>query len=157
MHRIPLLPFLDLIATYAPLLQSIARLGCFFAGCCFGCVTQVPWATLYTDSASLAPTGMMLHPAQLYSAFGLLLVFIIMYFVARKKCTIPGQQGALYLMLASGERFLTDFWRGDRETVNALTQYGIALSFHQLLALGIIMIAGILFFSVTYCGRRRII
>jgi phosphatidylglycerol---prolipoprotein diacylglyceryl transferase len=144
-YKIPLLPFLDLVATYAPLLQAIARLGCFFAGCCFGCETLMPWATMYTDPESLAPTDVLLHPAQLYSSLGLLLIFVFMYFCARTKYTIPGQQLMLYLMLASTERFITDFWRGDREAVPALEAYGITLSFHQLLALGILATAGILF------------
>jgi phosphatidylglycerol---prolipoprotein diacylglyceryl transferase len=152
-YKVPLLPFLDLIATYAPLLQSIARFGCFFAGCCFGCAAHVPWATIYTDAASLAPTGLFLHPAQLYSAFGLFIVFIIMYFVARRVCTIPGQQTMLYLVLASTERFITDFWRGDREIVTSFSSVGFSLSFHQLLALGIITTAGILLLVISY--RKR--
>jgi len=155
LHRVPLFPFLDLIATYVPLLQSIARLGCFFAGCCFGCATQVAWATIYTDTASLAPAYRMLHPAQLYSALGLFVVFLIMYFIARKTCKIPGQQVTLYLMLTSLERFITDFWRGDREMVPSVERMGIALSFHQLLALGIIISGGILFLTVTYSKRWR--
>ncbi len=150
MHTIPWLPFLDLVATYAGLLQSIARLGCFFAGCCFGCSTNVLWATIYTDPESLAPTDIMLHPAQLYSSFGLFLVFMFMYYVARKRYTLPGQQTMLFLMLASTERFITDFWRGDREIID-----GIPLSFHQLLALGIIITAGILFLLISYKRTRH--
>jgi phosphatidylglycerol---prolipoprotein diacylglyceryl transferase len=152
-YKVPLLPFLDLIATYAPLLQSIARFGCFFAGCCFGCATRVPWATIYTDAASLAPTNLFLHPAQLYSAFGLFVAFLTMYFVARKVCTIPGQQAMLYLILTSTERFITDFWRGDRELVLSLNKIGITLSFHQFLALGIITTAGILLIIISYRNR----
>lgn len=154
-HKIPLLPFLDLVATYAPLLQAIARLGCFFAGCCFGCQTLVPWATQYLDPESLAPTEVLLHPTQLYSSLGLLLVFFFMYFFARKKFIIPGQQLMLYLMLASTERFITDFWRGDREIMPVLESYGIPFSFHQCLALGIIITAGILFLVITYSNKRH--
>ena len=33
-YKIPILPFLDNIALNTPLLQSISRLGCFYAGCC---------------------------------------------------------------------------------------------------------------------------
>jgi phosphatidylglycerol:prolipoprotein diacylglycerol transferase len=113
----------------------------------------VPWATIYTDAASLAPTGLFLHPAQLYSAFGLFVAFLIMYFIARKTCTIPGQQALLYLMLASTERFITDFWRGDREMVVSFNNIGITLSFHQLLALGIITTAGILLIIISYRNK----
>lgn len=137
MHKIPMLPFLDLVATYAPLLQSIARLGCFFAGCCFGCITTVPWHVTYTHPASLAPLDLSLHPSQLYSAGLLFLLFLFMYFIARIRYTRPGQQATLYLIGAATERFITDFWRGDREMVYE----NIPFSLHQLIALSIIVCA----------------
>ena len=154
-HKIAMLPFLDLIATYAPLLQSIARLGCFFAGCCFGCHGVVTWAVMYTDPASLAPTDIWLHPSQLYSSGLLFIVFLIMYFIARHTFKVPGQQTMLYLMLASTERFITDFWRGDREMIALCSPCGISLSFHQLLALGIIVTAGILFILFTFNYNKK--
>lgn len=154
LHKIPMLPFLDLVATYCPLLQAIARLGCFFAGCCFGAYARVPWAVVYTNACSLAPTGISLHPAQLYSALGLFLSFCILYFYGRSFLKIPGQQAMLYLMLTASERFITDFWRGDREMLSTLSSNGIFLSFHQLLALGIITGAGILFLILT-CSKKR--
>lgn len=148
--KIPMLPLLDLLATYIPLLQSIARLGCFFAGCCFGCEAFVPWSVIYTNSASLAPLNTYLHPAQLYSSAFLFLLFIFMYCGARRWCKIPGQQSMLYLMFASTERFITDFWRGDREMVFE----NISLSFHQFLALGLIACGMIGYALFTYRGTR---
>lgn len=149
-HKIPALPFLDLVATYAPLLESIGRIGCFFAGCCFGCATMVPWAVYYTDPLSLAPTEVFLHPSQLYSSLGSFLIFLFMYLYARSRFVIAGQQTALFLMLAALERFIVDFWRGDRELL--FQKSFIALSFHQFLAIGIIVIAGVAYF---WLARRR--
>ncbi len=154
-HKIPMLPFLDLAATYAPLLQSIARFGCFFAGCCFGCHTTLPWGVQYTHAQSLAPTHILLHPSQLYSAGLLFGAFIIMYLWARTRFIIPGQQAMIMLILASSERFITDFWRGDREMISLCTPCGRALSFHQLLALGIILTAAILFIVFTYDHDKK--
>src|ERR1700730_16604302 len=41
--HIPIIPILDLLAIYSPLLQSISRIGCFLAGCCYGLPTEQPW------------------------------------------------------------------------------------------------------------------
>src|SRR5271170_4086945 len=34
--NVPILPLLDLAGLYTPVIQVIARLGCFLAGCCYG-------------------------------------------------------------------------------------------------------------------------
>jgi len=112
--NIPMLPFLDLLALYAPLLQSISRIGCYVAGCCYGMPTTLPWAVMYTSAHSLAPICVRMHPTQLYSSMTLLCIFFFMRFIAIKLCNRPGQLITLYLILASVERFSIDFWRADR-------------------------------------------
>ncbi len=151
--KIPVLPFLDLIATYAGFLQGFSRLGCFFAGCCFGLQTTVPWSVTYTDVESIAPLNIPLHPSQLYSAIMLFFVFIFMYFVGRRVFTIPGQQTAAYLMLAGLERFLTDFWRGDTQIAGK--GFILNFSFHQSIALILIGLAGIFFVLITMLENRN--
>jgi len=75
-HNIPILPFFDLISLYGPLLQSISRLGCFVAGCCYGLPTDLPWAITYTNPQATAPCYLPLHPTQLYSALVLFSIFL---------------------------------------------------------------------------------
>ena len=154
-QKIPILAFLDLVATYAPLLESIGRIGCFFAGCCFGCSTLVPWAVLYTHPLSLAPTHTFLHPTQLYSSLGSLFIFLYMYYFARFKYKIPGQQTLVFLILAALERFIVDFWRGDREII--LQTDVLALSFHQILAIGIIVSATLIYFWLHYHRKQQVL
>jgi phosphatidylglycerol:prolipoprotein diacylglycerol transferase len=151
-QRIPVLPCIDLIATYAGLLQGISRLGCFFAGCCFGCASNVGWAVSYTDPTSIAPLHVSLHPVQLYSAMLLLLIFIGMYTIGRHMLKIPGQQIMVYVTLSSLERFVTDFWRGDRTFFTALT---IPLSINQCIALLLVIISSIVFLRITYYTPPR--
>jgi len=81
---IPILPFSDLVSVYIPLLQTIARIGCFFTGCCCGITTTVPWAVIYTDPNTIAPLYSYLHPTQLYSAAVFFFIFILMYFILQK-------------------------------------------------------------------------
>jgi phosphatidylglycerol:prolipoprotein diacylglycerol transferase len=147
-NHIPIMPLIDLVCVYAPLLQSISRVGCFFAGCCYGLPSAAPWA--------IAPTychtaGNLLHPTQLYSAGLLLLIFLFFYFFGKKLFKKTGQITGAYLFLMSSERFLVDFWRGDRE----FSFISDLLSVSQLIAL-IIGLIGILGFSYfTFESKRN--
>ncbi len=114
--HVPIIPFLDLVALYAPLLQSISRVGCFLAGCCYGVPTRMPWGITYTASDSIAPLDVCLHPTQLYSSIGLLLIFALLYFLLQYRFQKDGQLVCLYILLVSLERFIVEFWRGDRAT-----------------------------------------
>lgn len=132
-QKITIIPVLDLAGIYGPLLQSIARLGCFFAGCCHGCQTTVPWAIIYTHPDSRAILHVPLHPSQLYSSAALFLIFLFMRFFARSRFTKPGQLIGLCLLLTSLERFANDFFRAEyyqekRVIYNLISQ-------NQLLAL----------------------
>lgn len=151
-NKIPILPFLDLVALYGPLLQSISRIGCFVAGCCYGKVCSLPWAITYTASNSMAPTHMPLHPTQLYSSAILFFIFLFMRFVASKWCTIPGQLIALYLFLASAERFTVDFWRANRELFGS--RHLAFFSVHQWLALGIGIVTMLTFAGLTIRSKQ---
>jgi phosphatidylglycerol:prolipoprotein diacylglycerol transferase len=123
----------DLLSIYAPGLIGISRLGCFLAGCCYGCSTHVPWAIMYTHSQCLAPLYTYIHPTQLYSFTLLVLASVILHYLYHylKK----GQTFCISLAMISCERFLVDFVRGDRIDI------GYTLSFHQLLALSVCILS----------------
>jgi phosphatidylglycerol:prolipoprotein diacylglycerol transferase len=115
-NRIPILPSFDMIALYAPLLQSISKVGCFLAGCCYGAPVSpsFPLAVTFTNSLSHAPRNIPLHPTQLYSSIASLLIFLLLLAISRKVRNAPGATTLIYLLLASLSRFIVDFWRGDR-------------------------------------------
>ena len=138
-HHIPTIAFFDRVAIYAPLLQSISRIGCFFAGCCFG--------------TPIAFSPFLNHPTQLYSASMLLLIFLGMYFIIQAKYAYPGQLLCIYLILISIERFMLDFWRGDREYLSTLTLFSI----QQLLALllAFFSFAGIIYIILLHKRHRH--
>jgi phosphatidylglycerol:prolipoprotein diacylglycerol transferase len=147
---IPILRFFDLIALHAPFLQSIARVGCFFAGCCYGRVTEYSWGVVYTDELSSAPLNQCIHPAQLYSAFSLLVIFIVLYFFLQKIFTRPGEILCSYLVLIGAERFVTDFWRAD-QAFFPFDPYHL-FSTNQIIALMIVAGALIGFFFIRRDG-----
>ena len=152
--HIPIWEFADLVAIHAPLLQSIARLGCFFAGCCYGMPTHAPWgvcyetvrSSIYVDTSLFE--GVYLHPTQLYSALALFIIFIFMYCIAPYFINKRGQLLSIYLMLTSTERFIVDFWRADRIFIKT---YGLLhlISVHQLIAFIIFVVAGTAFIALN--------
>jgi len=113
--KVPVFPLLDLAALFAPLLHAIARLGCFMAGCCYGQITNVPWAVIYTDTQTEAPLHVPLHPTQLYTSALLFITFLFFYFVLQKKVRCSGQLLMIYLMVEGFLRFSMDFVRADIE------------------------------------------
>src|SRR5216117_2434297 len=67
---LPLWTTCDAFAPGIALGHVVGRFGCFFAGCCYGKPTTVPWAITFTDPFAAANTGtplnVPLHPTQLY-------------------------------------------------------------------------------------------
>jgi phosphatidylglycerol:prolipoprotein diacylglycerol transferase len=139
------LELLDIGAVYIPMLQSISRIGCFMAGCCYGCQASICWAVPHEQ--------ILVHPTQLYSSIILFIVFIMML-LARPLLKNPGQLVLLYLILESGERFIVDFWRGDREFIASSGFLGI-LSVHQFIALVIGMVALFSMIMITVRAQHK--
>lgn len=154
--KLPVLSFFDLLAIYAPLFQSIARIGCFLAGCCYGAPVSSSFfcAVKYTHPDSLAPLHVYLHPTQFYSVFASFVIFLLMYFVVQRWCKKPGQLVCVYLMLENSARFTVDFWRGNRElehSIAGLTTMGGIISAYQQISIGlfILALAGCIYFSMS--------
>lgn len=148
--KIPGLLFFDIFAFYAPLLQAATRIGCFLAGCCYGCSTTVSWGICYRDLNCLAPFNGVIHPVQFYSALLQLSIFLVLIFFRKKFYAKPGQLISLYLVLAGLERFVVDFWRGDREFFSQ--DFLGFLSVHQFLAL--LVAGGALIAFLIFCQRQ---
>jgi phosphatidylglycerol:prolipoprotein diacylglycerol transferase len=106
------LPFWQVADILAPSLaigHAMGRIGCFFAGCCYGRTCDVPWAVTFTDPQSLAPQGIPLHPTQLYSSLSLFGFLIVL----RKKKSFQGELFGTYILCYAIGRFLLEFLRGD--------------------------------------------
>lgn len=84
--------------------HAVGRLGCFLAGCCFGKVSELPWA--------IQMHGSFRHPVQLYESLGLFLLSFILY-----KNIISNARSIkiinIYFIFYSLLRFLVEFFRGD--------------------------------------------
>jgi phosphatidylglycerol:prolipoprotein diacylglycerol transferase len=102
----------DIFAPALAIGVFFGRLGCFFAGCCFGKACKFPWAVTFSNPQSLAVLDTPLHPTQLYSVAGALFTFIIIYSL-RKRKSFDGQLAMTWVFMYSGLRSIIEFYRGD--------------------------------------------
>ncbi|MBW2149236.1 MAG: prolipoprotein diacylglyceryl transferase [Deltaproteobacteria bacterium] len=145
-HQMPILKTLDICAPALALGHAVGRIGCFFAGCCYGKATSLPWAVTFTNPQSLAPLNEPLHPVQLYSSLNAFLIFLVLM-VIRKRQSFEGQVALSYVFIYALTRFVLEFYRGDPRGF----VLGGALSTSQFLGLLAAPIAAILWWR----GRRN--
>src|SRR3954451_10230246 len=125
-HRMPMWSVTDVFAPGIALGHVIGRMGCFFAGCCFGRPTTVPWAITFHSEAAAQNAGTLLnvplHPTQLYEAGAELLILVVLLATERKGKLFPGRTFWGYMFLYAVSRFVIEFYRGDpRGSVGMLT------------------------------------
>jgi len=114
LYRLPLWSTLDMGAAGIALGHGFGRLGCFSAGCCYGRLTDLPWAVTFTDPRCLAGDILNhpVHPTQLYSFLFLVgLTGLLVWLQPRQK--FAGQGAAFYLILYGLFRFGVEFFRSD--------------------------------------------
>ena len=151
-HALPAWATADCLAPGVVIGQSIGRLGCFSAGCCFGRPTSVAWGVTFRDAYANryvgTPLDIALHPTQIYEALFTLLIFFVLLRVAARK-RFHGQVVIVYVALYAIGRFLVEFYRGDASRGTVL---GGVLSTSQFIALLLLLGAA----AVTpYLAKRQ--
>ncbi|KKQ27585.1 MAG: Prolipoprotein diacylglyceryl transferase [Candidatus Magasanikbacteria bacterium GW2011_GWC2_37_14] len=108
---------LDILIIPIPLLAMFIRIGNFFNSEIVGRATNLPWG-VYFPNYELNPV--LRHPAQLYEALALLIIFIILYFSYKKYVsrgvTLRDKEKLpnlfifhLFLILYFSSRFIIEF------------------------------------------------
>ncbi len=105
--------YLDIYAVVLPLGHAFGRVGCFFAGCCYG--VQVPGGYTYTETLGTTPLGVPLLPIQLIESACLLIVFVVQTLVFFLKPCAKKLSTEIYLIAYPILRFILEFFRGDKE------------------------------------------
>ena len=111
--RLPMLVLLDCFAPAVAIGQAVGRIGCFAAGCCYGKASDLWCSVTFTDPHTLAPPGVSLHPAQLYSSAELTAVFLFLVWFRRKRQVFSGQIFFLYGLIHGIGRLIVEQFRGD--------------------------------------------
>jgi len=111
-HRLPIWKLADLFTPPIALGLFFARIGCFFAGCCYGKETSLPWGVIFRDPKSLARLNIPLHPTQLYDAANGLALFFFLNWMSKRKA-FDGQIFWFFIFLYSVARFFIEMVRDD--------------------------------------------
>lgn len=130
------LKYFDLVMPSVSVAQGIGRIGCFFAGCCYGRQTDSWLHIVYTHS-DYAPNGIPLIPTQLLSSAGNFAIASFLFWYAAKSRK-DGTVGAMYMILYSTGRFIIEMFRDDLRGA-----WG-GLSTSQLISIGILLLGIIL-------------
>ncbi len=138
--KVDFMEYFDMVMPEVSMAQGFGRLGCFFAGCCYGRQTDA-WYGITFKNSSFAPNGVSLIPTQLISSAGdFIFAALLMLYASRNPK--KGRVAAAYLMLYGIGRFLIEFLRDDyRGSVGIL-------STSQFISIGII-VAGILMYVLV--------
>ena len=100
----------DIFAVSVPLFHFFGRIGCFFAGCCYGVESDFGIAT-YINTSPLH-YGISRFPVQLLEAFLNLLIFILLILLYKRK-KLRGELILVYMSSYAPVRFVLEFFRGD--------------------------------------------
>jgi phosphatidylglycerol---prolipoprotein diacylglyceryl transferase len=129
----------DLVIPSIPMAQGFGRIGCFLAGCCYGRTTTLPIGVMF-KAESVAPSGILLHPTQLYSSiFNFCLAFFLLWYDRKERK--DGRVFSMYVIIYSVGRFVVEFLRNDPRGAVGILSTSQFISVFMLLA-------GILFFNL---------
>jgi phosphatidylglycerol---prolipoprotein diacylglyceryl transferase len=139
---------LDRAAMAVPLGLAVGRLGCFFAGCCFGAPTPSALGVVFPPgsdaSVAQAKAGLLasrslwslpVHPTQLYEAAGALVLAAIIAFVVRPRQRREGESFLVFCIGYAALRFGLEFLRADERGGAA------GLSTSQILSIVLVVLA----------------
>src|SRR5262245_27154978 len=114
---LPLWTTCDVFAPGIALGHVVGRLGCFFAGCCYGKETHVWWAVTFTDPYAAAnvgtPLNVPLHPTQLYEAGAEAIILLLLLATESRGKKFAGRTFWLYMLLYAVSRYVIEMFRGD--------------------------------------------
>ncbi|GMV41250.1 MAG: hypothetical protein AMXMBFR64_29660 [Myxococcales bacterium] len=133
----------DTLVPSVALAHVFGRIGCYLAGCCYGCRTDLPWGVTFPPGSEAWLLGGPIHPTQLYEAAVELLLFGLLLRVRANK-RFHGEVLAAWVALYATARFLIELLRGDAQRGH----WG-PLSTSQWVALAALVGAGV----VWWAGR----
>jgi phosphatidylglycerol:prolipoprotein diacylglycerol transferase len=110
-HKFPFFSLTDYFVPGLVLGHAFGRIGCYFAGCCYGIACETPISITF-PAGSLAPAGVALLPTQLMESAFLFLLCAALVLILRKKKPF-GTVTAWYMVLYGAWRFGIEFFRND--------------------------------------------
>ena len=103
---------LDSVAVVVPGFHVWGRLGCFFAGCCYGIAYKCPISVIYINKVGGDILTVSRLPIQLIESAANICIFVTLLVMFVKK-SHRGNLLKLYLIIYPSIRFILEFFRGD--------------------------------------------
>jgi len=142
--KLPFLKYFDLVMPSIAIAQGFGRVGCMFAGCCYGRETD-SWFHVIYQTSDFAPNGVALIPTQLIMALLNFAHFFILAYLAKKVVKHDGQVAGFYLVFYSIGRFFLEYLRNDpRGEVKMLSTSQFISLFILAAGVGTILLCGYL-------------
>ena len=137
----------DLAGMSFPLGYIFGRIGCFLNGCCYGGACDLPWAMRFrADDGTLTPPS---HPAQLYSAFAGLVIYLLLLPLEKHR-QFRGQLMYAFLFLYGIYRFLIEIVRAGASSDSSSLHLPITDA--QVASLILSLVAAVLY-AIAYARR----
>ncbi len=144
-YKMPFFATWDIFGAASPISHALSRIGCFMAGCCHGSFYDGPWSVIFTHPRSVAPLNSPMHPTQLYEAFFLFGLGIVVNILYRFK-RFHGQVMLVYLVAYAIGRAVIETFRGDASRGYFLPDlFGELLSYSQGISLCLAVFAIVVF------------
>lgn len=148
-HKLDFLALADSLIVPFVIAHAFGRIGCFFAGCCYGLVCDSPISVYYPEGSILAPSGVPVLPTQLMEALFLFCLFFYLFRQLKKeKC--EGIVLSKYAIFYAIWRFLLEYLRSDSR--GALWIFSTS----QLISLAILPL-GILLYRYAKRREKRLV
>ena len=161
--KIPFWSVPDLVFPYVPLAHAFGRIGCLLYSCCYGKrAGDLAWAIRFPEGSQpyiehAAQGGLTgawshpIHPTQLYSAAGLLLLCAVLLLLRAKWNPFPGFTLPLYFAGYGILRFIVEMFRGDGNPTGI--GFGV-LSDQQVYCVIMMLAAAGLFLHLRWRSKR---
>lgn len=147
----PFFKTVDILIPYMALAHGFGRIGCLFAGCCFGRPASLPWSIVFPAGSmaqqahyvmgwvSAVGNSLPVHPTQLYEAGAEFAMFWVLIYMRPHK-RFHGQLFLFWLAMYPIVRSTIEMFRGDKER-------GVFyFSTSQYISIGVGAMALVLFF-----------
>lgn len=144
LRKLEFLKYFDLVMPSIAIAQGFGRIGCMFAGCCYGRETY-SWFHVIYQVSDFAPNNVALIPTQLIMAVLNFAHFFLLVFLAKKVFKHSGQVAGAYLVCYSIGRFFMEYLRNDpRGEVKIFSTSQFISLFILAAGVGTILICGYL-------------
>lgn len=147
-RKLEFLKYFDLVMPSIAIAQGFGRVGCMFAGCCYGRETD-SWFHVIYETSEFAPNGVALIPTQMIMALLNFAHFFILAVLAKKVVKYSGQVAGFYLVFYSIGRFFLEYLRNDpRGEVKIFSTSQFISLFILAAGVGTILLCG-------YLGKKK--